>query len=217
MTTFDWSIWEGRITAFLNQQLTADPAHDREHIRRVVVNATLLAHAEQADTAIVLPAAWLHDCVLVPKDSPLRSRASSLSAEAAITFLQSIGYPMVYLPAIRHAIEAHSFSAGIRPRTREAMIVQDADRLDAIGAIGVARCLMLSGAMGRRLYDPDEPFPQQRATDDLTNSIDHFFTKLLRLADQMNTQAGSAEAQSRTAYMRAFLQQLGHEIGQPFA
>jgi uncharacterized protein len=216
MIPTNWPAWERLIEGFLDQQIPADAAHDREHIRRVVMNATLLAQDEQADLAIVLPSAWLHDCVAVPKDSPLRSRASAMAGEQAVAFLQSIAYPTVYLPAIRHAIEAHSFSAGIIARTREAMVVQDADRLDSIGAIGVARCLMLSSSMGRRLYDPHEPFPHQRAPDDLTNAIDHFYTKLLRLADQMQTKAGRAEAHTRTAFMRAFLQQLGNEIGQPF-
>jgi uncharacterized protein len=132
-----------------------------------------------------------------------------------VNFLQSIHYPTIYLPAIRHAIEAHSFSANIAPRTIEAMVVQDADRLDALGAVGIARCMMLSGAMGRRLYDPNQPFPIQRPIDDLSNSVDHFFTKLLRLAGTMQTRAGHAEAQVRTTTMRFFLQQLSREIGSP--
>ncbi len=162
---------------------------------------------------IVLPAAWLHDCVTVPKDSPLRAQASTLAAAGANDFLQEHGYPRAYLPAIRHAIEAHSFSAGITPRTLEAMVVQDADRLDALGAVGIARCLMLGGALGKPLYDPDAPFPQQRPPDDTRNVIDHFYVKLLKLADTMHTRAGKAEAAQRTIFMREFLRQLGHEIG----
>lgn len=216
MTIIDPLCWEVQFGDFLNKQLPSDAAHDREHIRRVVTNACMLAEVEQVELAIVIPAAWLHDCVHVPKESPLRSRASFLAGETAITFLQSIGYPTTYLPSIRHAIEAHSFSARIMPRTREAMVVQDADRLDALGAVGVARCLMLSGAMGRQLYDPEEPFPVHRPVDDLSNTIDHFYAKLLKLAETMKTAAGRAEAQKRTEFMLTFLRQLGREIGKPF-
>jgi uncharacterized protein len=189
-----------------------DAAHDLEHIRRVVTTARRLALAEGAELAVVLPAAWLHDCVVVPKDSPLRSQASRLAAEAATTFLRSVDYPTERLAAIAHAIEAHSFSAQIVPQTREAQVVQDADRLDALGAIGLARCLMLGGAMGRRLYDPDDPFAEQRVLDDVVNTVDHFYVKLLRLADTMTTESGRAEARQRTHFLEQFLEQLRHEI-----
>jgi uncharacterized protein len=211
--TTDWAAWERQFEQFLARSATtADAAHDLEHIRRVVASATELAQAEDADLAIVLPAAWLHDCVLVPKDSPQRATASAQAAVAAIAFLRSIDYPEQHLAAIGHAIEAHSFSANIAPRTSAAMVVQDADRLDALGAIGIARCLMLAGATGRRLYDPQEPFPTTRTPDDTLNTIDHFYIKLLRLAETMNTAAGRAEALKRTALMQAFLRQLGDEL-----
>ncbi len=210
----DWPRWQARYEEFLAQsEHPADAAHDLAHIRRVVASAAALAQAERADLAVVLPAAWLHDCVLVPKDSPQRAQASRMAADAAEQFLRAAGYPPVLLPAIHHAIEAHSFSAGVAPRTPEARVVQDADRLDALGAIGVARCLMLGGALGRRLYDPDEPFPTRRPPDDLANTVDHFYAKLLRLASTMQTAAGRAEAERRTAFMQGFLAQLAHEIG----
>jgi uncharacterized protein len=209
----EWPHWEAQIVQFVAGAAGADPAHDREHIRRVVASALALARAEGAELAVVLPAAWLHDCVIVPKDSPQRALASTLAARVAAEVLESIGYPARHIPAIGHAIEAHSFSAGIAPRTIEAMVVQDADRLDALGAIGVARCLMLSGALGRRLYDPGDPFARSRPPDDAANTIDHFYAKLLRLAEGMNTAAARAEAHRRTAFMRSFLDQLGRELG----
>lgn len=140
-----------------------------------------------------------------------------MAAAAATRFLSGIDYPGERLAAVAHAIEAHSFSAGIAPQTLEAQVVQDADRLDALGAVGLARTLMLGAAMGRPLYHPDEPFPIERPADDMTASIDHFYTKLLHLADRMHTAAGRAEAAQRTAFLRAFLVQLGAEIGfEPF-
>lgn len=213
MTQNDWAPWQARCEQFLAAAAhSADAAHDIAHIRRVAANAAALARAEGADLAVVLPAAWLHDCVYVPKDSPDRARASALAADAATRWLRAEGYPPALLPAIGHAIEAHSFSAGIAPRTPEARVVQDADRLDAIGAVGIARCLMLGGQLGRRLYDPSEPFPRQRPPDDRLNTVDHFFVKLLRLADTMQTQAGRDEALRRTSFMRQFLEQLAGEI-----
>jgi uncharacterized protein len=209
----DGSAWEERFATFLATHRGAeDAAHDGMHIRRVVANARALAAAEGADLAIVLPAAWLHDCVIVPKDSPERMMASRLAAAAAGDFLRSIAYPDAQISAIQHAIEAHSFSARIPPRTLEAQVVQDADRLDALGAVGIARTLMLGGTMGKPLYDADEPFPITRTADDRENVLDHFFVKLLTLSGTMQTRAGREEAERRTAFMRRFLAQLAAEI-----
>ncbi|WP_343390237.1 HD domain-containing protein [Candidatus Amarobacter glycogenicus] len=134
---------------FLQQQAADQPgdvAHDAAHVRRVVAGAVRLAEIEGAEMAVVFPAAWLHDCVIVLKDSALRSQASRLAAETAVTFLRAQQYPPQYLEAIAHAIAAHSFSAGIAPQTIEAKVVQDADRLDALGAVGMARTFMVGGA-----------------------------------------------------------------------
>lgn len=212
MQDINWLTWEAHFITFLNQPLSAnDPAHDLAHIRRVVANARMLAAAEGARLEIVLPAAWLHDCVIIPKDSPQRQYASTRAAQVAGDFLREQGFP-ADIPAIQHAIAAHSFSAGIAPRTLEAMVVQDADRLDALGAIGIARCLQLGGALGRPLYNADDPFAVTRPLDDTANTLDHFFVKLLTLAERMQTATGRAEAHRRTAFMREFLQQLGKEI-----
>jgi uncharacterized protein len=209
----DWPPWEARFLSFVHDSAQgADVAHDLEHIRRVVRNARVIAAAEGGMLEVVIPAAWLHDCVLLPKNSGERASASGLAAEAATVFLKETGYPAEYLPGIAHAIEAHSFSANIPPETLEARIVQDADRLDAIGAIGIARCLMLGGAMGKLLYDPVEPLPEQRPPDESRYVIDHFYQKLLRLAAQTQTAAGQQEAEWRTRFMRDFLGELEREI-----
>jgi uncharacterized protein len=210
----DWSWWEAHCAAWLEERAACqDAAHDISHVRRVVANARALAAQEGAQLEVVLPAAWLHDCVLVPKDSPQRPQASRLAAEAATAFLQRLHYPARHLPAIAHAIEAHSFSAQVSPHTIEAKVVQDADRLDALGAIGIARCFAVGGSLGRRLYDEDEPFPVQRKPDDTYNTLDHFYTKLLRIADTLQTSGGIAEGRRRRDAMLAFLRQLGDEIG----
>jgi len=204
--------WEPRILRFIADQPGGDPGHGLIHLRRVVGTAVALAAEEGARMDIVLPAAWLHDCVHVAKDSPDRKRASRLAAVHASEFLERSGYPADVLPAIRHAIEAHSYSAGIPPTTVEAKIVQDADRLDALGAIGIARCIAVGAALGRPLYEPDDPFCERRAPDDAGASVDHFYSKLLKLAATMQTQAGRKEAERRTEFLRAFIAQLRSEI-----
>jgi uncharacterized protein len=191
---------------------TGDAAHDVAHIRRVVANARKLAILEGARLEIVMPAAWLHDCVVIPKTSPDRPRASRLAAARAVELLTDWEYPAELLPPIAHAIEAHSFSAKIPPETLEARVVQDADRLDALGAIGLARTLMLGGAIGRPLYVEDDPFCEHRPPDDAASTIDHFYTKLLGLAETMQTTSAREDARERTAYLREFVERLRGEI-----
>lgn len=208
-----WPRHRAAIEAFAHQTgLRADAAHDGAHLARVVASAERLAVEEGAALDVVMPAAWLHDCVHVPVTSPDRPRASMMAGDAAVDFLASIGYDAALLDAIHHAIAAHSFSAKIAPRSVEARVVQDADRLDALGAIGIARCLMLGGQMGRTLYDRDDPFAERRPPTDAVSSIDHFYTKLFTLADTMQTQSGRREARRRTEYMSAYLQQLRSEL-----
>ncbi|MGB3384146.1 MAG: HD domain-containing protein [Marinomonas sp.] len=204
--------YEHKCRDFIEQASIADVAHDIHHIERVVRVAKKLALEEAAEWAIVVPAAWLHDCFSVPKNHPDRAKASTIAADKAVEFLSDIGYPSQYHAAIHHAIRAHSFSANVSPETLEAKIVQDADRLDALGAIGVARCMQVSGALGRRLYSLNDPFCEQRQADDVTFSIDHFYKKLFHIADTLNTSAARKEGKSRENFMRDFLRQLAEEI-----
>ncbi len=205
-------IWEPRLQQFVEDQPGGDPGHGLAHLRRVVAAAASLADEEGARLEIVVPAAWLHDCVHVAKDSPERARASRMAAAQAREFLEAAGYPPDCLPDIEHAIEAHSYSAGIAPKTIEAKVVQDADRLDALGAIGIARCIAVGSALGRPLYRPDDPFCERRPPDDGGASIDHFYSKLLTLAGTMQTGAGRREAERRTEFIRTFIAELRSEI-----
>jgi uncharacterized protein len=208
-----WTKWEQIFARFLEQEGESDAAHDAAHITRVVANARRLAYEEQAQLEIVIPAAWLHDCVTVPKNSVDRPKSSQLAAVKAEKFLSECDYPSEFIPGIVHAIAAHSFSAQIKPESLEARVVQDADRLDAIGAIGIARCFVVGGALSTRLYDPLDPFAESRPVDDKTNVIDHFYVKLLRLVDSMTTDAGREDAYRRTTFMVQYLDQLRREIG----
>ncbi len=206
--------WQGPIAAWVAEQMrSADAGHGIDHVRRVVENAKRIGHAEQADSNIYLPAAWLHDCVVVPKNSPQRRMASALAAHSAEQFLVDIAYPENWIGPISHCILSHSFSAKVPCESLEAKVVQDSDRLEAVGAIGLARCLMTGGAMGQRLYHPTDPFPAVRMPVDTEQSIDHFFAKLLKLQKTMQTQSGREEARRRSEFLILFLRQLADEIG----
>lgn len=189
-----------------------DPAHDLLHFQRVVAMAKKLCVQEQARAEIVVPAAWLHDLVIVPKNDPRRSQASRLSAEAAVKFLKEINYPAEFHEEIAHAVEAHSFSANIETKTLEARIVQDADRLDGLGAIGLARCFATAGLMKRAFYSADDPFCEGRTPDDREFTIDHFFVKLFRTAETLKTNSGRLEGVKRVHVMKQYLEDLKFEI-----
>ncbi len=189
-----------------------DPAHDFLHIRRVATKAIELAHEEGADLMIVLPAAYFHDFVRIPKNDPGRRQASTLSAEAATQYLSVAGYPARYFDAIRHAIAAHSFSAGIPCETIEAKVVQDADRLDSLGAIGIARCFTTTALMGRPYYQERDLFAENRALDDKSYAVDHFFVKLFKVSETLQTASARIEGARRVAFIKAYLKQLRSEI-----
>jgi len=204
--------YEGALRAFAEQEMVEDPAHDLNHVLRVVKTAKALCQLEQAKLAVILPAAYLHDCFSFAKNHPDRKQSSQKAADKAIEFLISIDYPATYLDEIHHAITAHSYSANIKPQTLEAEIVQDADRLDALGAIGIARCLQVGTNLATPLYNQDDSFCKHRAPDDRNYTIDHFYAKLFNLSDTMNTASAKAEGEQRSAFMRQYLQQLAAEV-----
>jgi uncharacterized protein len=216
-TPFDLHHWNSRWLEPIRQALdiemaTADPGHGLEHVQRVVKNALRIAETLPVDYEVLLPATWFHDCVCIAKNSPLRSQASRLAAKRALCVLDGLGYPGEKFDRISHAIEAHSFSAGIQCQSVEAQVLQDADRLEALGAIGLARCLMTGGAMGQRLYHPEDPFPTTRQLRDDQQSVDHFFAKLLKLPSTMQTASGRELAKQRAGFIVDFLKQLSLEI-----
>ncbi|MCG7520539.1 HD domain-containing protein [Ruegeria sp. Ofav3-42] len=203
-----------RLRAVVAQRMETDPAHDLAHLDRVWVNAQAIAD-DQTDMPVLMAASYLHDLVNLSKDDPERHLASRRSAEESESILAKIGYSTELIQEIKHAIEAHSFSANITPETPEACILRDADRLDALGAIGVARNFSVSGALGRSLYDPADPFAANRPLDDLHFSIDHWKVKLLRLPGDMLTETGKEIAERRIQRMIRFLEEFAQEIGSP--
>ena len=188
-----------------------DPAHDIGHINRVWKTCQRLSKNEDGDLEVLHPAAIFHDLVALPKSDPHRATASSRAAEQTVAFLASTDFPKAKIPAVAHAIQAYSFSANVPCETREAKILQDADRLDALGAIGIARCFAVSGDLGRALFHPTDPMAQNRPLDEETHALDHFQTKLFKIAETLHTQTAKDIAKERVAYMKAFCATLTHE------
>jgi len=191
----------------------AEPAHDFGHVRRVAAGACAVAEAEGADLDIVLPAALLHELFSLPKDDPDSPRSGILCAGRAADALRGEGYPEANIEPIAYCIRVHPFSLGVTPETLEAKVLQDADRLDALGAVGVARCFAVGTALGRPFYDPDDPFCCTREPDDKQWTLDHFPQKLLRLPETLHTTTARAMARERVAFLEVFLAQLEREIG----
>jgi uncharacterized protein len=197
--------WQPRLIALAVNECGGDGAHDINHLHRVWhVACGLMDEHPEADRLIVLAACYLHDIVNLPKDHPERSSASSHAAKIACTRLGQVGFPREKLDGVAHAIEAHSFSAAIAPVTIEAKIVQDADRLDALGAVGLARLFYTAGRMGSALAHPDDPLACRRAMDDRAFALDHIECKLAALPARMQTAAGKKLGEARLAWLRAF-------------
>lgn len=190
-----------------------DGAHDEAHLLRVWRNVAAIAGAEGGDIRILQAATLLHDCVWVDKSSPDRPFASRMAAQKAQGVLLALDWAEGDVSRACHAIEAHSFSAAIPPESLEAQILQDADRLDAMGFIGVARCMYLAGARGAMICHPTDPAAGGRPLDEGAYALDHFQTKLLGLGAGMQTETGRQMATERSARLRAFYDGLLGEVG----
>lgn len=191
----------------------ADPAHDLSHILRVFKNAQIIGLREGADMQVLLWAVLLHDAGSVSKLSMGSEELESRRRNAADEFLRTVGLPEEVRAKVLYAVEVHRFSKGIKPVTLEARILQDADRLDAIGAIGIARVFLTGGSLDRALYNPHDPFCKIREPDDKKWNLDHFYRKLLNLESGMHTKTARELAGKRSAVLRRYLQDLEEEIG----
>jgi uncharacterized protein len=197
--------WRPRLAALAASSAGMDGAHDTNHLERVWRTAQeLLASHPEADALVVMAACYLHDLVNLPKNDPERDQASRRSAKLARHQLAWMGFPADRLDAVAHAIETHSFSAGLTPETIEAKIVQDADRLDGLGAVGLARMFYTAGRMGCALAHGDDPLAEGRALDDKAFSLDHIPAKLAKLPAMMQTDAGRRLGERRLESLLAF-------------
>jgi uncharacterized protein len=190
-----------------------DPAHDFQHVMRVYKNAELIGRKEGADMEVLLPSVLLHDLVVYPKASAKTSKSADDSADLAEKWLPVYGYPQDRIDKISYCIRTHSYSKRLVPLTREGKILQDADRLDALGAIGIARTFSVGGSENRTFYNPGDPlWKSKRDLNDREWTLDHFQTKLLRLKKSMHTKTGRKMAKERAKFMELFIRQLRKEL-----
>jgi uncharacterized protein len=209
----DWETFAFAAVQKVEDRTRVDVAHDQGHLWRVLRLARSIATAEGPhDADVITVAAIMHDIITIPKNDPDRPKASLISAGCATRILLDAGFPHDRLAQVSHAIIAHSFSAQIEPLTPEAKALQDADRIDALGAIGVARCFAVSALLGRALVDPFDPLAKQRPLDESMYVLDHFQTKLLKLPETMCTQTGRRIAADRAVFIRQFIQQIADEM-----
>lgn len=189
-----------------------DAAHDLGHVLRVTL-WTLRIGNGVVEPAEAAAAALLHDLVDVPKNHPDRARASELAAEAARPLLERAGFEPEAVDRIAEAITDHSFSRGAVPRSPLGCALQDADRLESLGVIGIMRTAGTAQRMGSRFFDDRDPFARHRALDDRQFAVDHFYSKLLLLPGLMRTERGRLEADRRAERLRRFALDLADELG----
>jgi len=209
--------WERRFIDWLESNGDhSDGSHDLGHFQRVWKAARYINREEgaPADELVLLAGAYFHDLVSLPKNHPQRKASSLMSAERTAALLESDfpDFPREKIEGVRHAIHAHSFSAGVKPLTVEARILQDADRMEAMGAIGLARVFYTAGQLSQRLFDGRDPMAKGRVLDDQRFALDHFEVKLLKLPGMMNTAAGRRLGEKNADYLREFLMKIESEI-----
>jgi uncharacterized protein len=213
--------WERRFMDYLASCSDwKDGSHDMGHFQRVWKTAQYINRQEGglADPLVLLASAYFHDLVSLPKNHPQRKDSSRLSAERTVELLivDFPDFPRDKIEGVRHAIHAHSFSAGVEALTAEARILQDSDRMEAVGAIGLARVFYTAGQLNQQLFDGRDPLAEGRVPDDQQYALDHFQVKLLKLPALMNTETGRRLAEANADYLREFLQKISGEIaGKP--
>lgn len=173
-----------------------------------------IAEIEGGDCEVLTAAAYLHDIANLPKNHPESKMSSERSAGRAGEILRELAFPEDKIALVQDAILCHSFSRGLTPQTHEGRVFQDADRLDALGAVGIARTFAVGGATDRPMYSVEDPFLKNgRAPDDKHNTLDHLPVKLFKLAEKMQTETGKRMARERTRTMQRFIEDLENEIG----
>jgi uncharacterized protein len=186
--------------------------HDFAHVLRVQRLCKAIGERENADMPVLLASALLHD---LGRDHERKNPAidhAEKSAEIAEDILRKVSFPSEKIPAVVYAIKLHRFSNGATPTTLEAKILQDADRIDISGAVGIATTFAFGGAHNSEMYKLDDPFAENRDLEDSSYTLDHFYAKLLYLSETMHTKIGREIADRRRRFMQCFLEQFKAEL-----
>eukprot|EP00727_Mastigamoeba_balamuthi_P002488 m51a1_g12236 hypothetical protein (879) ;mRNA; r:95310-98670 len=195
-----------RVLAIAADRCTTESSgsgHDISHVLRVASNARRIAAAEGADVSVCEWSALLHELFNYPKDDPRSPLSGDVCAAEASKALLAEGCDAATAERVAYCIRVHPFSRGVTPDTLEAKILQDADRLDAIGAVGVARCFSTGAEMHRPMYEPRDPFCEHREPDDKKYTLDHFYKKLLKIPETLHTETARQMARERVSFMKA--------------
>jgi len=188
-------------------------SHDWDHTERVYNLSLQIAPPEGADLEVVLPAALLHD---IGREQESRSRGAvchaTLGAEEAATVLRRFGYEEAQVQAIAHCVAAHRYRGQVQPQTVEARVIYDADKLDAVGAVGIGRAFLFAGEIGARLHDPAVDPEKTRSYTREDTAYREFLVKLRFIRNRMLTTTGRRLAEGRHAFMTEFFDRLNQEV-----
>lgn len=188
------------------------PSHDWFHVQRVKTNAeALIADYSSADSTVVQLGVILHDIGRAKEAEGVIEDHSAWGAEESEELLRAHGVSRETSEAVAHCIRAHRYANEPDPQTLEAKIVSDADNLDALGAVGLARCFAYGGEIGSPIHDPSLP-PEADTTGIGQTQFNHLHKKLLDLPKRMYTDAGKALADARAKYIQQFIQQFEQEV-----
>jgi uncharacterized protein len=190
----------------------ADSAHDQGHAMRVLKLAEVIGKAEGANLSVLRPAALLHDIGCAPKHLGKEKESEDRTLIIARALLAKTGYGPQDIETILGMIGVHGYSRKIVPKDLEGKILQDADRLDAMGAIGIARTFLVGGSINRPLYHLTDPWAKARDIDDKAYNLDHFEKKLLKLKDGMHTGTARSLAQDRHKFLEKYIEQMKKEL-----
>ena len=190
-----------------------DVSHDFYHAMRVLNLAERISKKEEADLEIITPAALFHDAIVYNKHHSSSKNEVNESAKYAVEVLSKIKeYPKEKIMQVEQSIQQCSFRKGINPKTIEAKILQDADRLEATGAISIMRTFASTGQWGRPFCDPKDPFCKNRETNTKSYALDLFFERLLKVENLMHTKMAKKLARRRTQFLRDFLEEFRLEL-----
>lgn len=197
------------------REVVNDPSHDVNHALRVLALSEKIAKRESCDLDIIIPAAVFHDIINYPKNHHKRLYSSDESARQTKKILKQLNsYPKHKIDKVCETIRLCSFTKGLTPDFLEAKILQDADSLEAMGAISIMRTFSSAGIMNKTFYDATDPFCKRRKPNDSKYALDLFFTRLLVVQRRLHTETAKKMAERRVKFLKTFLRELRFELSE---
>jgi len=189
------------------------PSHNIDHSIRVLRTAFWLSEEfPSVDKTVLLIACYFHDANALAKNHPESAKSSKISADYICRLFGNAGLSDKRTKLLHSIILSHSYSSKVECETSEAKLLSDSDKLDALGAIGIARLFSTAGEIGSKLYNASEPFAEKRCLDDSKYALDHFFKKILNIPGKLYTKKAKSVAEQRVAFIQTFLKEFREEI-----